>query len=687
MSHFLSNFFDSLFSEKKFPLLLLLICFFAYGLMIPWLGFYWDDLPYVWFTHVGGANGVFRAIAADRPTLAPLYALTHSILGEHPLAWQLFSVLIRWINVLSIYLLLRLLFPKQRRLNIVVSLLYLVYPGFSQQWISVIYSHAFIILSIYTLSHIFMIQAVRVPKRNLLYTILSLILSFYCLTAMEYTFGLEFIRPIILWFTHSQNGEILSHKERLKKIANRWLPYLIVLIVFIVYRAIFANSVIYDVRIYDELEKKPLGLIANFFQSIIKNLINSGMLAWVKPLSSILNQDLSTNVNRLSTFLLILLSFVFLFYFLNLNSLDNQRKITDKKHIHFYRLISFIGIFILLSAGIPFFVVQLDLQLHFPYDRFTLSMMLGACLFISGIIFWFIRSKFIQSMTLALLMSTSIFMQFQNANTYRLEWKEFRDYFWQLNWRIPQVDPDTMFLTDEMPFLYYSDNSLTAPLNWMYSPSKLPERMPYILFFTKARLGYRIPRLEPDIPINQYYRITSFQGNTSQTIVFQYSPPGCLHIFDPSIDQWNPTLPQDLKEAIPLSNLSLISSIESNNLIQSQAIFGAEPTHNWCYYYQKAALNQQQGNWEKVAELGDIAFELNDYPNDPVERLPFIEGYAHVGQWEKAIELSRKTIEISPLYQDITCALWNRILLEIPETNTPTTILNFLNNELNCDTG
>ena len=686
MSHFLSNFLDSLFSEKKFPLLLLLICLVTYGLMIPWLGFYWDDFPYVWFSHVGGANGVFRAIAADRPTLAPLYALTHSILGEHPLAWQIFAIIIRWVNVLSIYLLLKLLFPVHKKFTIVVSLLYLVYPGFSQQWISVIYSHAFIVLTIYTLSHVFMIQAVRFPKRYLPHTILSLILSFYSLTSMEYTFGLEFLRPIILWFIISQNGEILSQKEHLKKTAKRWFPYLVVLFVFIVYRAFIANSVIYDVRIYDDLEKNPLGLIANFFQSIFNNIINAGMLAWGKPLSSILNQDLSTNVNRFGIFLLALLSIIFLFYFIYLNSPD-QRKTTDKNVVHFYKLLSIVGIFVLLVAGIPFFVVQLDLQLHFPYDRFTLSMMLGACLFISGIIFGFIRSRFIQSITLALLMSTSIFTQFQNANTYRLEWKEFRDYFWQLSWRIPQVEPDTIFLTDEMPFSYYSDNSLTAALNWMYSPSIFPERMPYILYFTKARLGYRIPRLEPDITIDQYYRITSFQGNTTQTIVFQYLPPGCLHIIDPPIDQWNPTLPQDIKQAVPLSNLQLISNTESNNLLQSQAIFGVEPAHNWCYYYQQAALNQQLGNWGKVAELGDIAFELNDYPNDPIERLPFIEGYAHVDQWEKAIDLSRKTIEISPLYQEITCALWNRILLEMPEANIPTTISNFLNDELNCNTG
>ena len=60
--------------------------------------------------------------------------------------------------------------------------------------------------------------------------------------------------------------------------------------------------------------------------------------------------------------------------------------------------------------------------------------------------------------------------------------------------------------------------------------------------------------------------------------------------------------------------------------------------------------------------MGDQAFASGDYPNDPVERFPFIEGYAHTGNWARALELSREAQIISPVVmQPMLCRLWQRI--------------------------
>ena len=39
-------------------------------------------------------------------------------------------------------------------------------------------------------------------------------------------------------------------------------------------------------------------------------------------------------------------------------------------------------------------------------------------------------------------------------------------------------------------------------------------------------------------------------------------------------------------------------------------LFGPEPPHTWCYYFQKADLARQRGDWDEVARLGDEAREL-----------------------------------------------------------------------------
>jgi hypothetical protein len=69
-------------------------------------------------------------------------------------------------------------------------------------------------------------------------------------------------------------------------------------------------------------------------------------------------------------------------------------------------------------------------------------------------------------------------------------------------------------------------------------------------------------------------------------------------------------------------------------------IFGTEPTHTWCYYFQKAELARQIGDWEQVAALGDTAIDAGIAPANDGEWLVFIEGYAAVGRCDDARALS-----------------------------------------------
>jgi hypothetical protein len=39
----------------------------------------------------------------------------------------------------------------------------------------------------------------------------------------------------------------------------------------------------------------------------------------------------------------------------------------------------------------------------------------------------------------------------------------------------------------------------------------------------------------------------------------------------------------------------------------------------------------------------------------------FIEGYAHTGKWQQALELSRETRQVTAVMQPVLCRLWQRI--------------------------
>ena len=120
-------------------------------------------------------------------------------------------------------------------------------------------------------------------------------------------------------------------------------------------------------------------------------------------------------------------------------------------------------------------------------------------------------------------------------------------------------------------------------------------------------------------------------------------------------------------------------------MAQMPTIYDPEPAHGWCYYFEQADLARQMGNWELVGRLGDEAFSLTDYPNDPVERFVFIEGYAHLNNWERMKELAFQSYKVSPNYVGpLLCKLLDRIDHEVPAGNDKESSLNDLNTKFSC---
>jgi len=230
-----------------------------------------------------------------------------------------------------------------------------------------------------------------------------------------------------------------------------------------------------------------------------------------------------------------------------------------------------------------------------------------------------------------------------------------------MSWRAPGLEPGTTLVSSDLPLRFYSDNSLAGPLNWVYSPENPSASMEYMFYYASVRSERKL-LFKAGQPIDQDYLAASFTGSTAQMVALVFSPPACLRILDPDFDPLNYMVPELMRQASELSRAQWILPAG----VRPQAhltpvIFGPEPAHTWCYYYEKAALAAQLENWDEVVALGEAAFNLGDYPNDPMERLPFIEGYAHTGNWTRALEISQEAAAITPLMQPILCRLWQRI--------------------------
>jgi hypothetical protein len=223
------------------------------------------------------------------------------------------------------------------------------------------------------------------------------------------------------------------------------------------------------------------------------------------------------------------------------------------------------------------------------------------------------------------------------------------------------VREGTSFLTQELPIDYSTDNSLAAPLNWIYATDISERTMPYNIFYLDLRLGSSIPELKEGLLISRDYRLLEFKGSLDDAIVLYHKPPGCLRVLHPVYDAHYPQLPELIATALPFSNLNRIvvkPDIESSLPIH---IFGPTPEPGWCYYFEKADLARQQGDWQQVAAIGDQAFQLDDSPNHASERMPFIQGYAFTGQWDRAVELTLETIKINKFMEPMLCSIWEDI--------------------------
>jgi hypothetical protein len=107
-------------------------------------------------------------------------------------------------------------------------------------------------------------------------------------------------------------------------------------------------------------------------------------------------------------------------------------------------------------------------------------------------------------------------------------------------------------------------------------------------------------------------------------------------------------------------------------MIPPARLFGEEPPHDWCYYYQKASLARQRGQWEEAAQLGYAAAEQGLRPIDRVEWVPFLLAYAYTGDYDSAMDLVPVVAEVLRIKVNLCTNLnfqeLNRSMDEKPET-------------------
>ena len=682
------------------PLAIFLLGLLAFGLLLPQWGFYWDDWAKISVSVLFGSAGYPAYYAEDRPLSAWTHMLFTPLLGVSPLPWHIFQFFLTLLSAWGVYWSLTRLWPRARWQSAAAALLFVVYPVFTQHPAAVTFHQQWLQFACYLLSLGAMLQAARLwlagrrRARFWALTLLALALAMIQLTVTEYFVGLELLRPLLLWLLVGQMRPARPPRLRaqLTQTLALSLPYLLLIAAYAAYRLFFihlSGPDPYQAVTLSALLSNPLPTLAGLLRVMLQDSLYSLLTVWGPLL-------VTGRLEGLAPFQLAALAVgglsaaLTLVYLLRLREAPAQLPGPTGRAWQWQAAL--VGLAAFGLGILPAWATGREVVFDFHSDRYALPALLGASLLWVALIDWLTPARLQRAALVAVLVGLGASAQVRAGNDYRWLWQSETHFFWQLYWRAPYLQPGVALLTGQEVFPNQGLFSSSAALNLLYPPVRGRATLPYWWYTLQPRYRLEDADLPLQLTFHSQFRSLVFTGASPNTLLVQSDPShgNCLWLLTPA-DQFEPGL-SPLTAAFAnagASNLSLIQPTPPGDWRPPESMFGPEPDHtSWCYYFEKADLAAQLGDWTQAAALGDQARQQGYSPRDsrsnaPREWQPFVEAYARLGRWDEAADLTRQAAQKGAEFQPALCGLLGRIQAGTSEQDQ--TALIRLGQELDCN--
>jgi len=297
------------------------------------------------------------------------------------------------------------------------------------------------------------------------------------------------------------------------------------------------------------------------------------------------------------------------------------------------------------------------------FSHYALPASLASVLVVVGVVF-LIHSRNIRLGVASVLVLLAVLTHYTASLSILREERVIADFWQQVVWRAPRIQAGTTLVVNYPSINYAEDvDAVAGPANFIYfseQTNQIPaiyqlSALPQMEYTTKDVLGRN----------NKSYGYRTHVGEISYGNILVISQPAenaCVHVID---SQWPRYSDNDSDQILLLGQYSKIENVltDANAPRPAEFIFGPEPAHTWCYYYQQAELALQEGNWEEILHIGDQVNQLDLHPNDRIEWAPFLQAYALKGD-EKAFKATAVKMDSSPFVRREAC----RTLLKMQET-------------------
>lgn len=667
-------------NETHTPLVFLAVAIVGFGLLANRLGYYQDDWPYIFYAFNKGIPTVADGLYYDsRPNAAWMYIGLFNLLGFNPMAWHVTALVTRWLTATTLWYFFRRVWPAHTREVTIATFIFLVHPFFLIQSYAVnsmLYWGGFLFfaISLYIMARTTADKKYRIP-----FTIVAVFLEGLHLFTSEYFVGITLIRPLILYWLLSEQTAIV--RARLAKTLVYWLPYLAALSAYVIWRMVFyVPPPIGDrntPKILYALLESPLDTLWNLARIALQDSVIVIFTSWYRTLMP----ELFSFASIFKWFVLLIAALTFLaaFYFLTKAyhpSSNNTR--------HWLASPLTLGLLIVFLGMAPLWIIGQDIMTHkneFAGSRFGIGASLGASLIVAVIIENLFDNFKKKMAVVSLCIALAVSMHLTIERDFVYSWEKQERLARELLWRAPELEPGTAIVTDEEILGYMGSYSVSYSLITTYQPGNIstPPYWYFPFYYTNPDVNDFLA----GVPLEGSKLTMEFKGNSRQMILLLFNPEmnRCLWVLQEQ-DTNLRLVNSDMRRLAAGSDISLIHP--TGQSAPPEDIYGKTDTDTWCYYFQKADLARQFGQWDEIIGLWNDAQDAGHRPDNGFEYIPFIEGLGHTGDWEQVITLTKFSRRITAGLEPSLCSTLDRLAKNAPASSKRDETIKNLKEDLKC---
>ncbi|HSL44012.1 MAG TPA: hypothetical protein VK897_11315 [Anaerolineales bacterium] len=611
---------------------------------------YRDDWYYTMDRLIGGPGVFEEMFSIDRPARGSLFETYYQLFGIRPFPYHMSSFLWRVAGGLAALWLFRQLWPRQRLATFVMALLFALYPGYLR-WMEGFENQPRILSSfLETLSIALTLQAIRTTRKlpKIFAWTCSVLTGWAYILLVDFAFGMEIFRLLCVFLLVNRNQESLSIVKKSILAARAWAITALIPFGFLFWRLfLFHNErPATDIGLQlSYLIASPLNTGAGWLLRLFQSAFNVLAPAWVEPLVQNLFE-----ISLPDTTFGLLIAGIAVFLFLGISLLmekiegNNTNELDGISSQKWQSEAIWVGLTGVIVGVLPVIVANRYISME-VYSHYALPASLACVMTVVGVVS-LLSSRNVRLGVASGLVLFAVLTHYTASLRVLHEERVIANFWHQVVWRAPGIKAGTTLFVS-YPSVHYGEDvdAVAGPANFLY----FPEQTNYI------------PVLYPLIALPQmeYTTINVLRGGKERAdgyrthvgeinydnvlVISQPTEDSCVHV----IDAQRPTYSsQDSDQILLLGQYSKIQNVLTDSRAPHPAefIFGPEPAHTWCYYYQQAELALQEGDWEEVIEIGDRVAQSGLRPNDRIEWMPFLQAYAIKGD-EKAFETTAEKIE------------------------------------------